>query len=135
MVDDALSLANSKDEVRVDTDHLLSVMAESHIGASGLLREFGITPKSVTDLLTDSSQIMRRSGTTKDYVAGAKAGQIKAVYFREDLLREIINIVTQSLCQSPCGLLIGRDVGRGSAHSLIVFALLMSEGKGPVRVE
>ncbi len=129
MVDDALSLANSKDEVRVDTDHLLSVMAESHISTSGLLREFGITPKSITDLLTDSSQIMRRSGTTKDYVAGAKAGQIKAVYFREDLLREIINIVTQSVNRHV--ILIGQD-GVGKRTLAYSLALLMSEGKGPV---
>ena len=128
MLDDALSLANSKDEVRVDTDHLLGIMAESHITTSGLLREFGITPKSISDLLTDSSQIMRRSGTTKDYVAGAKAGQIKAVYFREDLLREIINIVTQSVNRHV--ILIGQD-GVGKRTLAYSLALLMSEGKGP----
>lgn len=39
LIDDALSLANSQDQMRVDTDHMLAVMAESTISTSGLLRQ------------------------------------------------------------------------------------------------
>ncbi len=128
MLDDGLSVANSQDEVRVDTDHVLTVMAESSVSTSGLLRGHGITPKSINDILNDSSQIMRRSGTTQDFVATSKAGQLKAVHFREDLLRDLINILSQS--QNRHVILLGPD-GVGKRTLAYSLALLMSEGKGP----
>src|SRR5664279_1632542 len=50
LIDDALSLANAQNEVRVDTDHALAVLAETTISTSGLLRQHGITPKAIADL-------------------------------------------------------------------------------------
>ncbi|MEO0565180.1 MAG: AAA family ATPase, partial [Chloroflexota bacterium] len=129
MLDDALSVANSQDEVRVDSDHVLAVMAESSISTSGLLRGHGITPKSIQDILNDSSQIMRRSGTTQDFVATSKAGKLKAVHFRETLLRDLINILSQA--QNRHVILLGPD-GVGKRTLAYSLALLMSEGKGPV---
>lgn len=132
MLDDGLSLANSQDEVRVDTDHALTIMAESSVSTSGLLRGHGITPKSINDMLNDSSQIMRRSGTTVDFVAGAKSGSLRAVYFREDLLREMINILSQAVNRHV--ILVGPD-GVGKRTLGYSLALLMSEGKGPAGLE
>lgn len=132
MLDDGLSVANSHDEVRVDTDHVLKVMAESSVSTSGLLRGHGITPKSIDDMLNDSSQIMRRSGTTQDFVAGARSGQLKAVYFREELLRDLINILSQA--QNRHVILIGPD-GVGKRTLAYSLALLMSEGQGPAGLE
>src|SRR5690606_17288304 len=97
LIDDALSLANAQNEVRVDTDHVLAVLAESSISTSGLLRQHGITPKAINDIMADTSQVIRSDGTTQDFVAGAKSGKLKAVYFREDLLRDLINIMTQAV--------------------------------------
>lgn len=128
LIDDALSLANSQDEVRVDSDHALAVMAESSISTSGLLRQHGITPKAISDVLADNTQIIRRSGTTQDYVAGAKGGKLRAVYFRESLLRDLINILSQSINRHV--ILIGPD-GVGKRTLAYSLALLMSEGKGP----
>jgi ATP-dependent Clp protease ATP-binding subunit ClpC len=128
MLDDGLSVANSQDEVRVDTDHVLMVMAESSVSTSGLLRGHGITPKSIQDTLNDSSQIMRRSGTTQDFVATSKAGKLKAVHFREELLRDLINILSQA--QNRHIILLGPD-GVGKRTLAYSLALLMSEGKGP----
>ena len=132
MLDDGLSVANSQDEVRVDTDHVLMVMAESSISTSGLLRGHGITPKSVGDIVNDSSQIMRRSGTTQDFVATSKAGKLKAVHFREDLLRDLINILAQA--QNRHVILLGPD-GVGKRTLAYSLALLTSEGKGPAGLE
>jgi ATP-dependent Clp protease ATP-binding subunit ClpC len=129
LIDDALSLANSMDQVRVDTDHVLSVMAEGSMSTSGLLRAQGITPKAITDILSETSQIRRKDSTTQDFVAGAKTGQLKAVYFREGLLRDIINILSQSVNRHI--ILIGPD-GVGKRTLAYSLALLMSEGKGPV---
>jgi ATP-dependent Clp protease ATP-binding subunit ClpC len=129
LIDDALSLANSQDEVRIDTDHMLGVMAEGAMSTSGLLRQQGITPKAIQDIISDNSQIMRRTdGTTQNVVAEAKTGNLRAVYFREGLLRDIINILSQSVNRHI--ILVGPD-GVGKRTLAYSLALLMSEGKGP----
>lgn len=133
LVVDALSAANSQDEVRVDTDHLLSVMAEAAIPTSGLLRQHGITPKAIQDLLADNTQLRARmDGTTQDFVATAKAGNLHAVYFREGLLRDMLNILTQSINRHI--ILVGPD-GVGKRTLGYSLALLMSEGKGPNKLK
>lgn len=130
LLDDALSVANSMDEVRVDTDHVLTVLSESSMSTSGILRQHGITPKAITDIVADNSVIRRRpDGTTQDFVAGAKAGSLKAVYFRESLLRDMINILSQAVNRHV--ILLGPD-GVGKRTLAYSLALLMSEGKGPV---
>jgi ATP-dependent Clp protease ATP-binding subunit ClpC len=130
LLDDALSVANSMDEVRVDTDHVLTILSESSMSTSGILRQHGITPKAITDVVADNSIIRRRpDGTTQDFVAGAKAGSLKAVYFREDLLRDLITILSQAVNRHV--ILTGPD-GVGKRTLAYSLALLMSEGKGPV---
>ncbi|MBI1278098.1 MAG: AAA domain-containing protein [Anaerolineaceae bacterium] len=130
LIDDALSLANSQDEVRVDTDHLLSIMAEPSMSTSGLLRAQGITPKAIADIRMDNSQVrLKPDGTTQDVVAQAKAGKLRAVYFREELLRDMVNILSQSVKRHI--ILIGPD-GVGKRTLAYSLGLLMSEGKGPV---
>ncbi|MBC7872212.1 MAG: hypothetical protein H7Y09_15315, partial [Chitinophagaceae bacterium] len=54
LLDDALSIANSAEEVRIDTDHALAVLAESSMSTSGLLRQHGITPKAISDTLAEN---------------------------------------------------------------------------------
>ncbi len=132
LVDDGLSLANAQNEVRVDTDHVLAILAESSMSTSGLLRQHGITPKAIADMMADTSQVIRRDGTTQDFVAGAKSGKLKAVYFREDLLRDLINILTQAVNRHV--ILIGPD-GVGKRTLAYSLALLMSEGKGPKQLK
>jgi len=128
LIDDALTVSQAQNELRADTDHVLTVLSEATISTGGLLRQVGITPKAISDLLSDTSQVIRTDGTTQDFVAGAKSGKLHAVYFREDLLRELINILTQS--SSRHVLLIGPD-GVGKRTLAYSLALLMSEGKGP----
>jgi ATP-dependent Clp protease ATP-binding subunit ClpC len=129
LIDDALSAANSTDEVRVDTDHVLLVLAEGSMSTSGLLRQHGITPKALTDIMGDKQYGSKPDGgTTQDYVASAKAGELRAVYFREDLLREMINILTQAINRHI--ILIGPD-GVGKRTLAYSLSLLMSQGKGP----
>jgi ATP-dependent Clp protease ATP-binding subunit ClpC len=130
LIDDALSEANARDEVRVDTDHALLVLSESSISTSGLLRQHGITPKAITDILGDRQQYGGKpdSGTTQDVVAQAKAGTMRAVYFREELLRDMINVLTQAINRHI--ILIGPD-GVGKRTLAYSLGLLISEGKGP----
>ncbi len=130
LLDDALSVANSVDQMRVDTDHALSVLAEGSMSTSGLLRQHGITPKAISDLWGDKTLAVetRSNGTTQDYVAGAKSGKLRAVYFRENLLRDIINVLSQAVNRHV--ILVGPD-GVGKRTLAYSLALLMSEGKGP----
>ncbi|MDZ4769859.1 MAG: ATP-dependent Clp protease ATP-binding subunit [Chloroflexota bacterium] len=128
LIDDSLTQGQAQNEVRADTDHVLAVLSEPTISTGGLLRGVGITSKAIADVLGDTSQVIRAGGTTQDFVAGAKSGKLRAVYFREDLLREIINLLTQSFSRHV--LLIGPD-GVGKRTLAYSLALLMSEGKGP----
>ncbi len=129
LIDEALTLAGASGEVRVDTDHMLQVLAESSMSTSGLLRQHGITPKAIQDLISDNSKVVARvDGAAQDFVATARIGKLKAVYFREPLLREMINILSQSVNRHI--LLVGPD-GVGKRTLAYSLALLMSEGKGP----
>jgi ATP-dependent Clp protease ATP-binding subunit ClpC len=131
MLDDALSVANAAHEVRIDCDHTLRVLSEASMSTSGVLRQSGITPKAIGDIISDSSQVMpvkRSSGTTQDFVATARRGSMKAVYFRESLLRDIINVLSQSVNRHI--ILVGPD-GVGKRTLAYSLALLISEGKGP----
>ncbi len=131
LLDDALSVANAMHEVRIDTDHVLTVLTESSMSTSGILRQYGITPKSIKDIVSDSSQVLpikRSSGTTQDHVKSAARGNLRPVYFREDLLREMINILTQAVNRHI--ILMGPD-GVGKRTLAYSLALLMAEGKGP----
>lgn len=134
LLDEALGVANSFHEGRIDTDHALVVMAEASMSTSGILRAVGITPKAITDILSDSSQVLpvkRSSGTTQDFVASARRGSMKAVYFREDLLREMMNILAQQVNRHI--ILLGPD-GVGKRTLAYSLALLISEGKGPANI-
>lgn len=129
LLDDALSLANSVHEIRIDTDHILAVLAESTMSTSGLLRQYGITPKAITDVISENSVIRRRSdGTTRNVVADAQNGNLTAVYFRESLLRDIINILSQAVNRHV--ILVGPD-GVGKRTLAYSLGLLMAQGKGP----
>lgn len=130
LLDEALSIANAAHEVRIDTDHALKVLSESSMSTSGLLRQEGITPKAIDDIFTDSSQMVSRrtGGTTSELVGNIQRGNLSAVYYREELLQEMISILSQAHGRHI--VLVGADgVGKRSlAYSL---AQLMAQGQGP----
>jgi ATP-dependent Clp protease ATP-binding subunit ClpC len=134
LLDDGLTIANSMNETKIDTDHALSVLAETSVSTGGILRQFGITPKAIQDIYTDASKVMSQpirgeeNSTTVDYVNRAKRGALRAVHFREDLLRNMINVLTQSVNRHI--ILVGPD-GVGKRTLAYSLALLMSEDKGP----
>ncbi len=128
-IDEALTVANAGDEVRIGAVHVLAALADTQISTSGLLRQHGITPKAISDAISEHSTVRRRpDSTAQDVVNAAKAGDLRAVYFRENLLREIINILTQSVRRHI--ILLGPD-GVGKRTLGYSLGLLMAEGKGP----
>ena len=130
LLDDGLTVANSMNERKIDTDHALVALAETSVSTGGILRQFSITPKSIQDAYSDASKIIpsRDDSTTVDYVKRAKRGLLRAVHFREDLLRNMINVLTQSVNRHI--ILVGPD-GVGKRTLAYSLALLMAEDKGP----
>ncbi len=130
LLDDGLTISNSMNEQKVDTDHALAILAETSVSTGGILRQFGITPKSIQDAYSDASKIIpaREDSTTVDYVKRARRGMLRAVHFREDLLRNMINVLTQSVNRHI--ILVGPD-GVGKRTLAYSLALLMAEDKGP----
>ena len=130
LLDDGLTVANSMNERKIDTDHALRVLAETSVSTGGILRQFSITPKSIQDAYSDASKIIpsRDDSTTVDYVKRAKRGLLRAVHFREDLLRNMMNVLTQSVNRHI--ILLGPD-GVGKRTLAYSLALLMAEDKGP----
>ena len=133
LLDDALTVANTMNEQKIDTDHALAVLAETSVSTGGILRQFSITPKAIQDIYSDASKIIpgglvRDDSTTVDYVKRAKRGLLRAVHFREDLLRNMINVLTQSVNRHI--ILVGPD-GVGKRTLAYSLALLMAEDKGP----
>src|SRR5258706_1201270 len=90
-LDEALSVAQAGSEVYVDTDHMLAVMTESKMSTGGLLRQFGITPQIMTDIMADKAVGKANATTTSDVVANVKKGTVRAVYFRDKLLTDLKN--------------------------------------------
>src|SRR5258708_35928749 len=54
-LDEALSVAQAADVPAIDTDHMLAIMAEAKISTGGLLRQHGITPSALSDLMGGKS--------------------------------------------------------------------------------
>lgn len=128
-LDEGLSIAQAHGEVYINSDHLLMSMTDRRLGTGPILQQNGISASAMPEVMSDS-QIMRRpnSGTLIDYVAAARAGNLRAVYFRETLLRDMLNVITQSVNRHI--ILVGPD-GVGKRTLAYSLALLITEGKGP----
>ncbi|HVO68934.1 MAG TPA: AAA family ATPase, partial [Aggregatilineaceae bacterium] len=128
-LDEALSFAQADNEVYIDTDHMLAVMAENQISTGAILRQFGITPQSIKDAFTSQTVTKPTPTTASDVVASANKGNVRAVYFRDDLLRDLANMLAQKVNRHV--ILIGPD-GVGKRTLVYSLGLLMAEKKGPI---
>jgi ATP-dependent Clp protease ATP-binding subunit ClpC len=125
-LDDALTIAQAQDEVWIGGEHLLSALSQSGISTAGLLQARGITPAALTGYLSDRALSKRM--TTRDWVAEARSGDLTPVYFRENLLRELIGLL--SMASHRHVILVGA-AGVGKRSLAAGLAQLMAEGKGP----
>ncbi len=126
VLDDALTLAHARDEVYAGTGHALAGMTHRQVSTARLLERYGITQRTVQEAL--ARQAVARSATTTDYVALARQGEITPVYFREELLSDLIGLLT--LATDRHVVLVGPN-GVGKRTLVYSLALLIAEGKGP----
>jgi len=126
VMDEGLTIAQAADEVWVGTEHALAAMTQAGVSTAGLLQRRGVTPRAMTDLLSD--QALRKRTTTRDWVALARKGEATPVYFREALLRDLITVL--SLATNRHAILVGPP-GAGKRTLAYSLALLIAEGKGP----
>jgi ATP-dependent Clp protease ATP-binding subunit ClpC len=126
VLDEGRAIARARDEIWVGTEDTLAAMSQSGVSTAGLLQQQGITPRALSSTLADSA--LARQTTTRDLVALARDGQLLPVYFRQDLLRDLLNLL--NLAGDRHVILVGPNgVGRRSlVHGL---ALLIAEGQGP----
>ena len=125
-LDDALTIAQANDEVWIGSEHLLSALAQPGLSTAGLLQARGVTPNALIDTLRDRSLSKRM--TTRDWVAEAKSGEREPIFFRENLLRELISLLSIETHRHV--ILVG-PAGVGKRSLAASLALLIAEGKGP----
>jgi ATP-dependent Clp protease ATP-binding subunit ClpC len=126
VLDEGRTIARARDELWVGTEDALAAMSQSGMPTAGLLQQRGITPRALSAFLADSA--LARQTTTRDLVALARDGQLQPVHYRQDLLRDLLNLL--NLARDRHVILVGpAGVGKRSlVHSL---ALLIAEGQGP----
>ncbi len=126
VLDEGRAIARARDEIWVGTEDALAAMSQAGVSTAGLLQQRGITPRALSALLSDSA--LARQTTTRDLVALARDGQLQPVCYRQDLLRDLLNLL--NLARDRHVILVGLPgVGKRSlVHSL---ALLIAEGQGP----
>jgi ATP-dependent Clp protease ATP-binding subunit ClpC len=130
VLDEGRAIARARDEIWVGTDDALAAMSQSGISTAGLLQQRGITPRALSSLLADSA--LARQTTARDLVAMAHDGQLQPAYYRQDLLRDLLNLLNLA-CDRHVILLGPAGVGKRSlAYSL---ALLIAEGQGPKNLQ
>ncbi len=128
-LDDALTIAQAHDEVWIGSEHLLSALSQSGVSTAGLLQARGITPGALAGYLRDRA--FSRRMTTRDWVGEAKSGEFAPVFFRENLLRELISLLAVSSHRHV--ILVGPP-GVGKRSLAASLALLIAEGKGPAGI-
>ena len=130
VLDEGKAIARARDEVWVGTEDALAAMSQAGVSTAGLLQQHGITPRALSGLLADSA--LARQTTTSDLVALARSGQLQPVHYRQDLLRDLINLL--SLAGDRHVILVGL-AGVGKQSLVRSLALLIAEDKGPRNIK
>ena len=130
VLDEGRAIARARDEIWVGTEDALAAMSQSGVSTAGLLQQRGITPRALSAVLAESA--LGRQTTVRDLVAQAREGQLQPVYFRQGLLRDLLNLL--GLAHDRHVILVG-PAGVGKRSLVHALALLIAEGQGPPGLE
>lgn len=127
VIDEGLTIAQAREELKVNSGHILAAMAQPNVTTFAVLQRAGVTGAAVTALLdefatVDGQQIIR------DFVQEARDGDATAVYQRQNLLQDLIGLL--ALAQHRHVILVGPE-GAGKRTLAYSLAQLLAEGKGP----
>ncbi len=126
VIDEGLTIAQSRDELKVHSGHALAAMAQPNVTTYGVLQRLGITSAAILEELGEVSA--EGELIIHDFVDEAQRGQAHAVYQREGLQNELIGLL--ALAQKRHVILVGAE-GAGKRSLVYSLALLLAEGKGP----
>jgi ATP-dependent Clp protease ATP-binding subunit ClpC len=126
VLDEALTIAHAMDELQMAPEHALAAMSQKGVSTASLMQRHGVTPSAMSQVLQSTS--VERETITRDLVALAREGVLTPVYYREALLREIINLL--SLSRERHIILVGPN-GVGKRSLAISLAHLIAENSGP----
>ncbi|HHJ07376.1 MAG TPA: ATP-dependent Clp protease ATP-binding subunit, partial [Anaerolineae bacterium] len=127
LIDEGLTLAKARDETRCGAEHTLVFMPNPRVSVSRLLNSFGVTASSVSDLLTDPA--LSSYAAARDHAALAKKGRMAPVYFRNELLQNLLALL--SMAHNRHVILVGAT-GVGKRSLAYALAQLIANGSGPV---
>lgn len=126
VLDEGLSIAQARDELKVTSGHALAVMSDIKVTTYGVLQKLGISQAAIVALLDDV--VTEGTSAIHDFVQEAKEGQAQPVYQREALLRELLSLL--ALAQDRHVILVGPE-GAGKRTLAYSLALLLAEEQGP----
>ncbi len=126
VIDEGLTIAKTREELKAGSGHVLAAMAQPNVTTYAVLQRMGVTTTAVITLLGEVAQ----DGTPiiHDFVTEAQEGLATAVYQRQDLLNNLISLL--SLAQKRHTILVGPE-GAGKRTLAYSLAQLLAEGKGP----
>jgi len=105
VLDEALSIAQARDELKAGSGHALAAMAQHNVTTYAVLQRVGVTAAAVTALLgdvaTDGTPVIR------DIIDAARKGNAEPYYQRESLLRETLNSL--ALTQTRSIIFVGHE--------------------------
>ena len=130
VLDEGLAIAQARDELKTGSGQALAAMTQSNVTTSAVLQRAGITTATVTALL-DEVSTEQSEAIIRDYVQEAREGAATAYYQHEQLLRELITLL--SLSGNRHVILVGEE-GVGRRTLVYSLAQLLAEEKGPKNI-
>jgi ATP-dependent Clp protease ATP-binding subunit ClpC len=130
VLDEGLSIAQAREELKTGSGHALAAMTQLNVTTSGVLQRAGISAGAVTALL-DEMTTEQSEAIIRDFVQEAKDGGATAVYQRDQLLRDLVALL--SLSGKRHVILVGEE-GVGKRTLIYSLAQLLAESKGPANL-
>lgn len=129
VLDEGLSIAQARDELKVTSGHALAAMADSKVTTYGVLQKLGVSQAAIVALLDDVAE--DGAPIIHDFVQEARDGKTHPVYQREALLRDLLGLLSVSNRRHV--ILVGEE-GVGKRTLAYSLAQLIAEGHGPLQI-